>query len=56
MQGYGYALIYVVIGWAVLAGHTKVSDPHANFREAFANSSHSGNDVRGLITNKSSAN
>ncbi|KAI0090101.1 amino acid transporter [Irpex rosettiformis] len=34
----------VVTGWAVLAGHTKIQDPHINFRNAFAGSSHSGND------------
>ena len=33
------------LGWAVLAGHTRVADPHANFRNAFAGSSHSSNDV-----------
>ncbi|KAI0685727.1 amino acid transporter [Cytidiella melzeri] len=38
-------LVFVVVtGWAVLAGHTKIQDPHANFRNAFAGSSHSGND------------
>ena len=36
-------------GWAVLAGHTKVQDPHINFRNAFAGSSHSGNDVSSSI-------
>lgn len=34
------------VGWAVLAGNTRVQDPHANFRNAFAGSSHSSNDVR----------
>ena len=37
-------------GWAVLAGHTKVQDPHINFRNAFAGSSHSGNDVSRSIS------
>ncbi|KAI1787978.1 high affinity methionine permease [Ganoderma leucocontextum] len=38
-------LIFIVItGWAVLAGHTPIQDPHANFRDAFAGSSHSSND------------
>ncbi|TBU22467.1 high affinity methionine permease [Dichomitus squalens] len=38
-------LVFVVVtGWAVLAGNTPVKDPHANFRNAFAGSSHSGND------------
>ena len=33
-------------GWAVLAGKTPVQDPHANFRDVFAGSSRSSNDVR----------
>ncbi|KAM0747479.1 amino acid transporter [Meredithblackwellia eburnea MCA 4105] len=34
-------LLIVVSGWVVLGGHVKsVPDPHANFRDAFANSSH----------------
>ncbi|KAK7685504.1 hypothetical protein QCA50_011368 [Cerrena zonata] len=38
-------LLFVVItGWVVLSGHTSVADPHANFRNAFAGSSHSSND------------
>ncbi|KAI0338060.1 amino acid transporter [Trametopsis cervina] len=38
-------LVFVVVtGWAVLAGHTKIQDPHINFRNAFAGSSHSSND------------
>ncbi|KIP03101.1 hypothetical protein PHLGIDRAFT_26278 [Phlebiopsis gigantea 11061_1 CR5-6] len=38
-------LLFVVItGWVVLGGHTRVQDPHANFRDAFAGSSHSSND------------
>ncbi|KAI0765747.1 amino acid transporter [Irpex lacteus] len=38
-------LVFVVVtGWAVLAGHTKIQDPHVNFRNAFAGSSQSGND------------
>jgi hypothetical protein len=36
---------YDTSGWAVLAGNTSVQDPHANFRNSFAGSSHSGNDV-----------
>jgi len=35
-----------VQGWVVLAGGTRIKDPHANFRNSFAGSSHSGNDVR----------
>ncbi|KAH9932866.1 amino acid transporter [Fomitopsis serialis] len=35
-------LLFVVIaGWVVLSGRTHVADPHANFRDAFAGSSHS---------------
>ncbi|KAI0317437.1 high affinity methionine permease [Amylostereum chailletii] len=37
-------LFIVVSGWVVLGGHTRVKDPHANFRDAFAGSSTSGND------------
>ncbi|KAL8286211.1 hypothetical protein RQP46_004699 [Phenoliferia psychrophenolica] len=35
-------LVVVVSGWVVLGGHIKsIPDPHANFRNGFANSSHS---------------
>ncbi|EKM55497.1 uncharacterized protein PHACADRAFT_195531 [Phanerochaete carnosa HHB-10118-sp] len=38
-------LIFVAAsGWAVLARHTKVTDPHIKFRNAFAGCSHSSND------------
>ncbi|KAJ3555603.1 hypothetical protein NM688_g2483 [Phlebia brevispora] len=38
-------LVFVVItGWVVLSGHTHIKDPHVNFRDAFAGSSHSSND------------
>ncbi|KAF7976675.1 hypothetical protein HWV62_6027 [Athelia sp. TMB] len=38
-------LVFIVItGWVVLSGKTHVVDPHANFRNAFAGSSHSSND------------
>ncbi|KAI0935056.1 hypothetical protein AcV7_003963 [Taiwanofungus camphoratus] len=38
-------LIFVVVaGWVVLSGHTRIKDPHVNFRNAFAGSSHSSND------------
>ncbi|EGO04068.1 hypothetical protein SERLA73DRAFT_102414 [Serpula lacrymans var. lacrymans S7.3] len=38
-------LLFVVItGWVVLSGKTRVADPHANFRNAFAGSSQSSND------------
>jgi len=38
-------LLFVVItGWVVLSGRTHIQDPHQNFRNAFAGSSHSSND------------
>ncbi|KAI9447220.1 amino acid transporter [Lactarius psammicola] len=37
-------MFIVVTGWVVLAGKTRVQDPHANFRHAFAGSSTSSND------------
>lgn len=33
-------------GWVVLSGRTHIQNPHANFHNAFAGSSHSSNDVR----------
>ncbi len=36
-------------GWVVLSGHTRIQDPHANFRNAFAGSSHSSNDVSAWV-------
>ncbi|KAJ7149056.1 amino acid transporter [Mycena crocata] len=37
-------LIIVIAGWVVLSGKTRIKDPHVNFRDAFAGSSHSSND------------
>ncbi|KAI0327442.1 amino acid transporter [Cubamyces sp. BRFM 1775] len=37
-------LFIVVSGWVVLSGRTRVQDPYANFRDAFAGSSNSSND------------
>ncbi|KAF9228857.1 amino acid transporter [Gyrodon lividus] len=38
-------LVFVVVtGWVVLSGKTHIADPHINFRNAFAGSSHSSND------------
>ncbi|KJA15765.1 hypothetical protein HYPSUDRAFT_207620 [Hypholoma sublateritium FD-334 SS-4] len=38
-------LVFIVItGWVVLSGKTRVQNPHANFHNAFAGSSHSSND------------
>jgi hypothetical protein len=34
-----------VLGWIVLAGKTRIKDPHLNFRYMFAGSSKSSNDV-----------
>ena len=34
-----------VLGWIVLAGKTRIKDPHLNFRHVFAGSSNSSNDV-----------
>jgi amino acid transporter len=43
-------LLFVVIsGWVVLSGKTRVADPYANFRNAFAGSSTSSNDVSALL-------
>ncbi|KZT38210.1 amino acid transporter [Sistotremastrum suecicum HHB10207 ss-3] len=40
-----FILLFVVItGWVVLSGKTHIADPHANFRHAFAGSSHKPND------------
>ncbi|KLO17626.1 amino acid transporter [Schizopora paradoxa] len=40
-----FILVFIIItGWVVLSGHTRVADPHANFRHAFAGSSHSSGD------------
>ncbi|KAJ7133644.1 amino acid permease-domain-containing protein [Mycena epipterygia] len=36
--------IVVITGWVVLSGKTHIQDPHLNFRDAFAGSSHSSND------------
>ncbi|KAJ7913549.1 amino acid transporter [Mycena leptocephala] len=37
-------LVIVITGWVVLSGKTHIQDPHVNFRDAFAGSSHSSND------------
>ncbi|KAJ7780836.1 high affinity methionine permease [Mycena maculata] len=37
-------LLVVITGWVVLSGKTHIQDPHLNFRDAFAGSSHSSND------------
>ncbi|KAJ7022581.1 amino acid transporter [Mycena alexandri] len=37
-------LVIVIAGWIVLSGKTHIQDPHLNFRNVFAGSSHSSND------------
>ncbi|KAH9937972.1 amino acid transporter [Amylocystis lapponica] len=37
-------LFIVITGWVVLSGRTSIADPHVNFRNAFAGSSHSSYD------------
>ncbi|KAJ6504667.1 amino acid/polyamine transporter I [Mycena vitilis] len=37
-------VVIVVTGWVILSGKTHIQDPHLNFRDAFAGSSHSSND------------
>ncbi|TFK39203.1 amino acid transporter [Crucibulum laeve] len=37
-------LVIVITGWVVLSGKTHIQNPHANFHNAFAGSSHSSND------------
>ncbi|KAF8156097.1 amino acid transporter [Crassisporium funariophilum] len=37
-------LFIVITGWLVLSGKTHIQNPHANFHNAFAGSSHSSND------------
>ncbi|KAI0045635.1 amino acid transporter [Auriscalpium vulgare] len=45
-----FILVFIVVtGWVVLAGGTRVKNPHANFHNAFAGSSHSGNDYATAI-------
>ncbi|KAH8115358.1 high affinity methionine permease [Phellopilus nigrolimitatus] len=40
-----FILVFIIVtGWVVLGGHTSIKDPHANFRNAFAGSSHSSSD------------
>jgi len=41
-------LLVVITGWVVLSGKTRVRDPHANFHNAFAGSSHSISWVLGV--------
>ncbi|KAJ7780837.1 amino acid transporter [Mycena maculata] len=40
----GILLLIVMTGWVVLSGKTHIKDPHLNFRDAFAGSSHKSND------------
>ena len=34
-----------ITGWVVLGGHTRVEDPHANFRNSFAGTTTNGNGI-----------
>ncbi|KDQ17200.1 hypothetical protein BOTBODRAFT_155984 [Botryobasidium botryosum FD-172 SS1] len=38
-------LFVVVTGWVVLAGGTRITDPHANFRDGFAGTTSNGNGI-----------
>ncbi|KAH9937963.1 amino acid transporter [Amylocystis lapponica] len=40
----GILVFIVITGWVVLSGRTQIADPHVNFRNAFAGSSHSSYD------------
>ncbi|KDQ17199.1 hypothetical protein BOTBODRAFT_30010 [Botryobasidium botryosum FD-172 SS1] len=42
-------LFIVITGWVVLAGGTRVSDPHANFRHGFSGTSSNGNGIATAI-------
>ncbi|KAH8112502.1 high affinity methionine permease [Phellopilus nigrolimitatus] len=45
-----FILVFIIVtGWVVLGGHTSIKDPHANFRNAFAGSSHSSSDYATAI-------
>ena len=44
----GILLFVVITGWVVLSGKTHISNPHANFTNAFTGSSGSGGDVSTL--------
>ena len=38
-----------ITGWAVLGGHTRIKDPNANFRDAFAGTTRNGNGVANAL-------
>ena len=38
-----------ITGFVVLSGHTRVKDPHANFRNAFAGTSSNGNGIANAL-------
>jgi len=38
-----------ITGWVVLGGHTRVEDPHANFRNAFAGTTSNGNGIANAL-------
>ena len=45
-----HTLWFLLAGWVVLSGKTRVQDPRANFRNAFAGSSQSSNDVNYFLS------
>ncbi|MCJ1293441.1 hypothetical protein MMC34_004996, partial [Xylographa carneopallida] len=43
-------LVFITItGWVVLGGHTRVEDPHANFRNSFAGTTSNGNGIANAL-------
>lgn len=50
LAGVSHTLWFLLAGWVVLSGKTRVQDPRANFRNAFAGSSQSSNDVNYFLS------
>ncbi|MCJ1432071.1 hypothetical protein MMC27_001427 [Xylographa pallens] len=43
-------LVFITItGWVVLGGHTRVEDPHVNFRNSFAGTTRNGNGIANAL-------
>ena len=38
-----------ITGWVVLGGHTRVEDPHVNFRNSFAGTTSNGNGIANAL-------
>ena len=38
-----------ITGWVVLGGHTRVEDPHTNFRNSFAGTTSNGNGIANAL-------